>query len=175
MAKEANQTEAGGDESRSFENELAQLEAMVRELETGQLGLGESLQRYEQGVTHLKHCYQLLQGAELRIRLLLEVDSTGNERTESFSEEAMSLDEKAGQRGRRRSRRESGPAEGGPSAASEDVDSRRGSFLKCGTAAGPARPPGLAADPPANDWSGVTLARWPSDPVETERPNGTFR
>jgi exodeoxyribonuclease VII small subunit len=122
LAKQTNETEAGGDEPRSFENELAQLEAVVRQLETGQLGLGESLQRYEQGVTHLKHCYQLLEAAELRIRLLLDVDSAGKERTESFSEESMSLDEKAGQRGRRRSRKESGGAGGGRSPASEDVD-----------------------------------------------------
>ena len=128
MAKKAKKEVAGGDESRSFEDELTQLEAIVRQLETGQLGLGESLQRYEQGVSHLKHCYHLLQAAEQRIRLLVEVDSAGNERTELFAEEGMSLDEKAGQRSRRRSRGNSGAAEGGPKMAAEDVDSPRELF-----------------------------------------------
>jgi exodeoxyribonuclease VII small subunit len=124
MAKLA---EASGGEPLDFEGEMAQLESIVHDLETGQLGLGESLQRYERGVKHLKTCYELLQKAEQRVRLLLEVDSQGNEQTESFSEDAMSLDEKADQRSRRRSRRPTGKdREEGP--ASEDVDGSRGLF-----------------------------------------------
>jgi exodeoxyribonuclease VII small subunit len=127
VAKKVTKKTAGGEESRNFEEELAQLEAVVRQLETGQLGLGESLQRYEQGVTHLKRCYGLLQAAEQRIRLLLDVDSEGNERTEPFTEEAMSLDEKAGQRSRRRSRGKPRAEQGG-SVAPEDVDATRELF-----------------------------------------------
>ncbi len=128
MAKKVKKNAAGGDESRSFEDELARLESIVRQLETGQLGLGESLQRYEQGVSHLKQCYQLLQAAEQRIRLLVAVDSEGQERTEPFSEETMSLEEKAGQRSRRRSRGSSGAVPGRPPRPAEDVDGPRELF-----------------------------------------------
>ncbi len=128
MAKKmAKPAESSGGEPRDFEGELAQLESIVHELETGQLGLGESLQRYERGVKHLKNCYELLQKAEQRVRLLLEVDSQGNEQTESFSEDAMSLDEKADQRSRRRSHRPSGTDSNGEP-ANDDVDGSKGLF-----------------------------------------------
>ena len=123
MAKKSGKTVAVQDAAPSFEEELAHLETIVRQLEEGQLGLGDSLQRYEQGVTHLKRCYQLLAQAQQRIELLLDVDSEGNERTEPFSEQAMSLEEKAGRRSRRRSRKT--PAEGGqPFGGSGDMDAK---------------------------------------------------
>ena len=50
-----------------FEHALAELERLVRELEDGQVGLEESLARYERGIGLLKHCYGLLQHAEQRI------------------------------------------------------------------------------------------------------------
>ena len=62
--KDAAQSNPPGDEPATFEHSLAELEAIVHQLEDGELGLAESLARYEQGVKHLKHCYQLLQTAE---------------------------------------------------------------------------------------------------------------
>ena len=105
MAKKTRKTDAGRDDSPAFEEELARLESIVHELEEGQLGLGDSLQRYEQGVTHLTRCYRLLERAEQKIELLLDVDADGNERTEPFSEAATSLEEKAARRSQRRSRK----------------------------------------------------------------------
>ena len=50
-------------ESLSFEQSLAELDRIVRDLEDGQLGLEEALGRYETGVGLLKRCYaQLRQG-----------------------------------------------------------------------------------------------------------------
>ncbi len=123
MAKKAKRkTDAGRDDSPSFEEELASLESIVHELEEGQLGLGDSLQRYEQGVTHLTRCYQLLEGAEQKIELLLDVDSDGNERSEPFAEAATSLEEKAARRGKRRSRRPSDKKGDEPGQSAGDVD-----------------------------------------------------
>jgi exodeoxyribonuclease VII small subunit len=119
VAKKSKKDSAAGDAKPSFEEELAGLETIVRELEEGQLGLGDSLKRYEAGVAHLKRCYQLLERAEQRVQLLLEVDAEGGERTEAFGEQGMSLEEKAEQRSRRRSR----PSDGGV-----DVDSAGGLF-----------------------------------------------
>jgi exodeoxyribonuclease VII small subunit len=88
-----------------FEEALARLEVIVRELEEGSVGLAEGLAHYEEGVKLLRQCYQLIEGVERRIELLNRVDSAGSEICEPFDEGADSLEEKASQRGRRRSRR----------------------------------------------------------------------
>jgi exodeoxyribonuclease VII small subunit len=87
----------------SFEASLAELEAIVGELESGKLGLSDALARYEQGVKHLKSCHELLARVERKIELLSGMDAEGNPITEPFDEqEHSSLDEKAAARGRRR-------------------------------------------------------------------------
>ena len=87
----------------SFEESLDELEVIVRELESGKLGLSEALARYEQGVRHLKVCQQLLERAERKIELLSGMDADGNPITEPFDDREMeSLEEKAAARGGRR-------------------------------------------------------------------------
>lgn len=87
----------------SFEQSLAELEAIVGELESGKLGLAEALARYEEGVKHLKSCHQLLERVERKIELLSGTDAEGKAITEPFDErEHASLEEKAAARGRRR-------------------------------------------------------------------------
>jgi exodeoxyribonuclease VII small subunit len=73
-----------GDAGGSFEHSLAELESIVHQLEDGQLGLAESLAHYEQGVKHLKHCFQLLQQAERKIELLTGVAEDGTPLTQPF-------------------------------------------------------------------------------------------
>jgi exodeoxyribonuclease VII small subunit len=91
-----------GDDVPSFEDALASLETIVHQLEEGELGLAEALDRYEQGVKHLKHCYALLQNAERKIELLTGVKEDGTPLTQPFAESGESLGESAG---RKRSRR----------------------------------------------------------------------
>ena len=104
----------------SFEQSLAELEQIVRRLEEGQLGLSDALAQYEAGVRHLKQCYSALEKAERRIELLAGVDASGNPITRPFEDEAMSLEEKAGTRSRRRSSRPARQPE--PPAADEDAE-----------------------------------------------------
>jgi exodeoxyribonuclease VII small subunit len=68
----------------TFEESLAQLERIVHELEDGQLGLDESLGRYERGVNLLKRCYARLRQAEQRILLLTGADNDGQPLTQPF-------------------------------------------------------------------------------------------
>lgn len=92
----------------TFEHALAELEKIVAKLEGGQLPLAESLEQYEQGVRHLKHCYDQLGAAERRIELVSQVDADGNPRTEAFDDESSaSLDEQGTARNRRRSAKSS--------------------------------------------------------------------
>ena len=91
-----------GNDPPCFEDSLAELEAIVHQLEEGELGLAEALGSYEQGVKHLKHCYALLQNAERKIELLTGVKEDGTPLTQPFAESGESLGESAG---RQRSRR----------------------------------------------------------------------
>ena len=61
----------------TFEDALAQLETIVRELEDGSTGLEESLARYEAGIALLKQCYAKLRDAEQRIVKLAGCDEEG--------------------------------------------------------------------------------------------------
>ena len=87
-----------------FEEALLELEVIVQQLEEGSIGLAEGLARYEQGVKLLKQCYHMLEQAQNRIELLNRVDSDGNIQSEPFDEGALSLEQKAQARSRRRSR-----------------------------------------------------------------------
>jgi len=65
----------------SFETHLQALESIVDALEGGELDLEAALARYEDGVKRLKTCYELLQGAEQRVRKLV------GDREEPFEED----------------------------------------------------------------------------------------
>jgi exodeoxyribonuclease VII small subunit len=108
----------------SFEEALAELDEIVRELEEGQIPLAQALARYEAGVKLLKQCYQLLDHAERRIEMLNHVDRDGHAHSEPFEDGAVSLEEKAQTRGRRRSR----PAEANPQPSEDDIDGPRRLF-----------------------------------------------
>lgn len=54
----------------SLEGSLAELERIVRALEVGELTLEESLKEFEKGVSLVRRCSALLDGAEQRIEIL---------------------------------------------------------------------------------------------------------
>ncbi len=54
----------------TFEESMASLEKIVQAVESGQIGLEESLARYEQGMQLIKRCRQMLDNAEKRIEVL---------------------------------------------------------------------------------------------------------
>lgn len=56
----------------SFEEAVGQLEQIVSAIETGQIGLEESLAKYEQGMELVKHCRGVLDRAEKRIEVLTQ-------------------------------------------------------------------------------------------------------
>ncbi len=79
----------------TFEQSLAELEEIVRELEDGEIGLEDSLSRYEKGVGLLKRCYAQLQAAEKRIMRLSGVDEEGRPIAEPFEHAATAESVKA--------------------------------------------------------------------------------
>jgi exodeoxyribonuclease VII small subunit len=57
---------------RSFEEALAELEKILADLEAGEVGLEESLSRYERGTFLIQHCRTVLGAAEKQIELLVK-------------------------------------------------------------------------------------------------------
>ena len=70
----------------TFEQSLADLGKIVRELEEGELSMDDALASYEVGIGRLKRCYQLLDAAEKKVALLIDVDDDGNAKTKPFAE-----------------------------------------------------------------------------------------
>lgn len=105
------------DEKIDFEAALAELEEIVHTLEEGEIGLSESLARYEKGVKLLRQCYGMLDGAQRRIELLTAVDAEGRPVAAPVDDTELTLEQKAKRRSRRRS---------AGSATSAEVDSLGG-------------------------------------------------
>ncbi len=70
-----------GKRKPSFEDNLAQLEKIVEELESGQLTLEGALERYERGIAAYKRCSEILGAAEKRLEALVK-DNEGRFHTE---------------------------------------------------------------------------------------------
>ena len=62
---------------KPFETSLAELEAIVSKLETGDLPLEESLDLFEKGIKLSRECRERLAKAERRIEILMK-DADGN-------------------------------------------------------------------------------------------------
>ena len=100
MSKPSDDTPDGVEAPR-FEAALGRLEAIVHDLEDGDIGLDAALAQYEAGIRLLRQCYGLLERAERRIELLSGVDAEGNPVTQPFDDVASTADEKSGRPRRR--------------------------------------------------------------------------
>ncbi len=74
MAKK--KTSRSSDKTPSFEQALAQVEQIIEGIESGEVGLEESLDQYEKGVAMLRHCRSILDRAEEKIQRL-KLDASG--------------------------------------------------------------------------------------------------
>lgn len=61
-----------------FEDALAELDLILRELEDGTTNLEDALARYERGIGLLRQCYGQLQNAEQKIRSLAGQNEDGS-------------------------------------------------------------------------------------------------
>jgi exodeoxyribonuclease VII small subunit len=67
----------------SFEDALAELEKIVRALESGSSDLKSSIDAYERGAALRKHCEARLKEAQMRIEKITSADG-GKATTEAF-------------------------------------------------------------------------------------------
>lgn len=56
----------------SFEEALSQLELIAGQIEQGEIGLEESITKYEEGMSLVKQCRDILGKAEMKIQKLQE-------------------------------------------------------------------------------------------------------
>jgi exodeoxyribonuclease VII small subunit len=66
-----------------YEQAIEQLEDLIDAIESGEVGLEESLAQYEKGTKLIQHCRDILNTAEKRIAELTEDDEGGLEVEES--------------------------------------------------------------------------------------------
>lgn len=57
---------------KNFEGSLEKLEKLVSELESGELGLDDSIKKYEEGIKLYKSCKEILSESEKKINILTE-------------------------------------------------------------------------------------------------------
>lgn len=69
---------------KDFEKALQQLEKIVNAMESGELGLEDSLNQFEEGIKLAKNCQDTLSNAELRVEKLIE--KNGLQQTIAFDE-----------------------------------------------------------------------------------------
>lgn len=115
MGKKKRERDSDSDESKHFEAALAEVEEVVEQLESGELGLSESLAEYERGIKKVKQCHQALEQAERRISVLTSVDEDGTANLEPVdtgiqsSRSPASAGESVGKVTKKRARKKSPP------------------------------------------------------------------
>ncbi|RZA07934.1 MAG: exodeoxyribonuclease VII small subunit [Proteobacteria bacterium] len=60
-----------------FEVTLEKLQGLVRELESGDISLEDSIKKFEQGMSLARSCQERLNSAEQKIEILLKADKSG--------------------------------------------------------------------------------------------------
>ena len=71
---------------KSFEEQIAELEQIINELENGNLNLDDSVTKFEEGMKISKECNKMLENAEKKITILLN-DENGEKKEENFETE----------------------------------------------------------------------------------------
>lgn len=69
-----------------FEKAMARLEQLIHDLESGELGLDESIEVFEEGVELSKKCHKKLTEAEAKVKKLIK-DESGEFELELFGED----------------------------------------------------------------------------------------
>jgi len=67
-----------------FEQAMARLEAIVGELENGDLPLDESLKIFEEGIRLSRNCLKVLEEAERKVEVLVQ-DKNGKKQLRAFT------------------------------------------------------------------------------------------
>lgn len=81
-----NSQDSAGQNEPTFEEMMAQLDAIVESVEEGKIGLEELIDAHEKGMRLYQKCRKMLTDAESRIQKL-QAEEGGQARLEPFQEE----------------------------------------------------------------------------------------
>lgn len=70
MDQRKSKSEAAADSGPGFEEALEQVESIIEKVESGQIGLEESIAQYERGAALILRCRKILERAEQRVQEL---------------------------------------------------------------------------------------------------------
>ena len=68
-------TDNTGEEQQSFEQTLAELETLVEQLESGELQLADSLEKFKRGIELSKQCRVMLDQAQQTVDAVMDDES----------------------------------------------------------------------------------------------------
>lgn len=60
----------------NLEDSLTEVTNLIEAMEQGDLSLEQSLDRFERGITLIKHCQKILHDAEQKVQILIQKNST---------------------------------------------------------------------------------------------------
>lgn len=72
--------------NKTFEENMARLEQIVRAMERGDVALEESLKLFQEGTELIRNCSRLLDDAELQVKKIM-TDPNGDPVEEAFADE----------------------------------------------------------------------------------------
>lgn len=55
-----------------LETSLGEINTLIEQMEQGELRLEQSLEKFERGITLIKHCQKVLQEAEQKVQILIQ-------------------------------------------------------------------------------------------------------
>jgi len=67
-------TDTTGEQQQSFEKTLAELETLVEQLESGELELADSLDKFKRGIELSKQCRAMLDQAQQTVDAVMDSD-----------------------------------------------------------------------------------------------------
>lgn len=71
----------------SFEEAMQELESIVHQLETGEMGLEKSIKAYEKGIELKKHCDSKLKNASMKIeKVMMDQDNNPTVKEAGFDD-----------------------------------------------------------------------------------------
>jgi exodeoxyribonuclease VII small subunit len=55
-----------------LESSIAEINKLIEQMEQGELSLEQSLEKFERGITLIKHCQKVLAEAEQKVQILIQ-------------------------------------------------------------------------------------------------------
>jgi exodeoxyribonuclease VII small subunit len=69
-----------------LESSMGEINTLIEQMEQGDISLEQSLEKFERGITLIKHCQKVLQEAEQKVQILIQ--NTDKEELQNYENHA---------------------------------------------------------------------------------------